>query len=588
MSDKIVKYDDVVVYENGAWVDSVYKDISITGGEDVTNTTLINTLAANAEGGIKMPKTKTEALEALNKNPQEYAATIAGQLERIEDSKIVIVSKVNELGLNTESDITIDDAALAINEIVLRSDDLTLETNKMSLPEGYYKGVDILLGDVSEEYELQERTVTPTKGEQIIQPEDGFYGLSKVTVDAIPAAYQDVTSVTATADKVLVGSKFVDANGQVVDGAMANNGKVEKTLDVNNTSFAIAEGFHNGEGSVKIELEEKSVNAIDLINTTVVEPTEGSVLSKVTIVGAGASEITVDEASPIVNEDGTYSWGVNVTAGIVSETGVHYGAKVNKAVVTPTDLSLNAETGLVSGKVVTGKGYNPEAVETPLSLQLDVKGDADVTSAASGKTVNTVVPAGYYAAEVSKSVNVQDGSLTVGEISFDEVNKELKINVTATEGYILSGDHSKAMSPVALDADLVAANIRKGSEILGVEGTFSGSDTVSAGQEAASASNILTGKSAFLNGEELKGTMANIGAEEIVLSASKLSAPISQGYHDGTGTASITLGEAVNVSNNLLDSGADGAVLYASTSPVVVSGAEVKVDNTIYNRLAAI
>lgn len=48
MSDKIIKYDDVVVYENGAWVDPAFRDIEITGGEDVTDTTLISTLSANS------------------------------------------------------------------------------------------------------------------------------------------------------------------------------------------------------------------------------------------------------------------------------------------------------------------------------------------------------------------------------------------------------------------------------------------------------------------------------------------------------------------------------------------------------------
>jgi hypothetical protein len=48
MSDKIIKYNDTVVYENGAWVDPTFRDIEITGGTDATNTALISTLSANS------------------------------------------------------------------------------------------------------------------------------------------------------------------------------------------------------------------------------------------------------------------------------------------------------------------------------------------------------------------------------------------------------------------------------------------------------------------------------------------------------------------------------------------------------------
>lgn len=62
-----------------------------------------------------MAKTYEQALaaiEAERNTGNHYDTTIAGQLERIEDSKIVIVNKAKEIGkLADEQDWTLDDAA---------------------------------------------------------------------------------------------------------------------------------------------------------------------------------------------------------------------------------------------------------------------------------------------------------------------------------------------------------------------------------------------------------------------------------------------------------------------------------------------
>lgn len=55
----------------------------------------------------------------------------------------------------------------------------------------------------------------------------------------------------------------------------------------------------------------------------------------------------------------------------------------------------------------------------------------------------------------------------------------------------------------------------------------------------AQASEILSGKSAYVNGNKIEGSMPNRGDASGVISAADQVVSISQGYHDGSGTVAI-------------------------------------------------
>lgn len=56
-------------------------------------------------------------------------------------------------------------------------------------------------------------------------------------------------------------------------------------------------------------------------------------------------------------------------------------------------------------------------------------------------------------------------------------------------------------------SNLQASNIKNGVSILGIEGTFSSSSTLSGGENAATSANIMTGYSAFIDGQKVEGTL---------------------------------------------------------------------------------
>ena len=209
--------------------------------------------------------------------------SVATYINSIESSRNTIRNKLVELGL-VASNAKLDALAAAVEDIVNRGAvSVTVqEGSTYTIPKGYHNGSGTVSGvSGGGNYTLQSKTATPTKKQQNITPDIGYYGLSDVTVGAIPEAYQDVSSVTAAAGDVLTGKVIVLADGTVSTGTMANNGAVSKTLDATTITYTIPNGYHSGTGTVKIVLETKTVPPTK--SAQEITPTTGKVLSKVTV-----------------------------------------------------------------------------------------------------------------------------------------------------------------------------------------------------------------------------------------------------------------------------------------------------------------
>lgn len=221
--------------------------------------------------------------------------SIATELSRIQTDRNTIRTKLVALGL-VSSTANLDDCATAVNGIENRGavSASVQEGDTYTIPAGYHNGSGTVSGvSGGGNYSLQSKTVTPTKAQQPITPDSGYYGLSDVTVAAIPDAYQDVSSVTAAAGDVLTGKIVVTADGKVTTGTMPNNGAVSKVLDTGTTTYTIAKGYHSGTGSVKITTETKTVTPTK--ESQQVTPSTGKVLSQVTVAAIPSNFIDTSE-----------------------------------------------------------------------------------------------------------------------------------------------------------------------------------------------------------------------------------------------------------------------------------------------------
>ena len=223
--------------------------------------------------------------------------SIQTELSRIQTARNTLRAKAVELGI-AQSTAKLDTLAAAFEDVdnVGAVSATVREGDTYTIPKGYHNGSGTVSGVAGGgNYTLQSKTATPTKKQQNVTQDSGYYGLSDVTVAAIPEAYQDVSSVTAAAGDVLANKIIVTADGTVTSGTMANNGAVAKTLSTTATSYTVPAGYHNGQGTVKLVTEEKSVTPTK--SSQAVTPTSGKVLSKVTVAAIPASYITTTDAT---------------------------------------------------------------------------------------------------------------------------------------------------------------------------------------------------------------------------------------------------------------------------------------------------
>lgn len=276
-----------------------------------------------------------------------------------------IRNKLVELGLANSVD-KLDVLAAAIASIVNQGAvSITVkEGETQTIPAGFHNGAGTIAGvGGGGNYALQSKTVTPTKSQQAVTSDAGYYGLSDVTVKAIPDAYQDVSAVTAAEADVLTGKIIVLADGTVVAGTMANNGAMSKVLDATTVEYVIPKGFHPGTGKVSISV--MGVTTTPTKEKQVFTPPEGKVVTSVTVepipdayqdvtaVTATAADILtgkviVDASGAVVNGAMQNQGSKTIEINALTQTSVQIdkGFYDGTGVVSITDDLVNALAGI--------------------------------------------------------------------------------------------------------------------------------------------------------------------------------------------------------------------------------------------------
>lgn len=493
----------------------------------------------------------------------------ATEITRLATARDTIRDKMVDLGLSTSTS-KLDALATAVDGIVNRGavSATVMEGDTYTIPRGYHNGSGTVSGVAGGgNYSLQSKVVTPTKSQQNITPDSGYYGMDSVTVNAIPEAYQNVSSVTATASDVLSPKVFANASGNVV-GTMVNNGAVTRTLDTaaGNSSYTIPAGYHNGNGTVSITTETKTATPSESSQT--ITPTTGKVLSSVTVnpIPSNYKDATSADALPgevlsgkvFVNINGRYT-GSMPNNGTVSETldtreghtsytipeGYHNGngtvsipISANALSVIPSDEEQTFSTTVVNDQTGTAEVYESIVVDAIPSNYVDVT-ETDVVP-------GDVAEGVYFAGQNG----VEEGTLPV--FSYGSTDPVYLYPETGHTSYTIPHGIHTGEQEVRIDTETKTATpTTSGQNITATSGKVLSSVIVSAiptqykdtTNTNAVAADVLYGKTFVNTTGKVTGSMTNNGAVSKTLDATSnnQSYTVPAGYHNGSGTVSITL-----------------------------------------------
>lgn len=353
--------------------------------------------------------------------------SISTEITRIQTARNTLRTKAVELGI-AQSTAKLDALATAYDGIENRGavSAQVQEGDTYTIPKGYHNGSGTVSGVAGGgNYSLQSKSVTPTKSQQNVTPDSGYYGLSDVTVGAIPESYQDVSSVTAVAGDVLTGKVIVTADGGVTTGTMANNGAISKTLTAADPSYTVPKGYHSGEGAVSIVPEAKTATPTKQQQT--VTPTSGKVLSSVTVAAIPPEYITTTDATATADQI------------LVDETAYVAGKKVTGTM--PNVGSANKTLDTTTTSFTIAKGYHDGTgavnIVTETKSATPTKSEQSITPT-TGKVLSKVtvgaIPAAYQDVSdvTATAADVLDGKYIV-------TSTGLKVEGTMANNGAISG-----------------------------------------------------------------------------------------------------------------------------------------------------
>lgn len=310
-------------------------------------------------------------------------------------------------------------------------------------------------------------TVAPSTTEKVINPEEGYNGITQVTVEAVTNNIDtNIKQENIKKDVSILGITGTLEEG--VDTSDANAAAVN--IEINKTAYV------NGE---------KIIGSLPLNNTTLV---------------VDNAEISLDGENNKLEMNSTNSTKQIIDNNVNMKFNANYSDVATTIGLTPDKIKRGETILNVEGNVQEGiDTSNANAVETDILSGKTAYVDGNkITGTITSKEAQTYIPS-------SSEQIIDAGQYLSGTQTISAVPTEEKTITPSALSQEIMPTENKFLSKVIVsgDADLTAENVKSGVTIFGVEGSYTSDAN-------AIASDILTGKTAYVNGQLVEGTISNM------------------------------------------------------------------------------
>ena len=322
-------------------------------------------------------------------------------------------------------------------------------------------------------------------------------------------------------------------------------------------------------GTTKLDLTADTVTAATLKKGYTAHNAAGDVITGTMESSGGTSEMTVDrqttDGAETIIVTGTES--VNMTIDRQTTDGAET-VTVTAIELTNTNDATATAADIASGKTAYAKGSKLTGANT---------NNADT----SADTVTADKLLSGYTAHDASGAAITGSMDSVGSQTITISDKTAQ---TITKGYHDGTGTAKISDTEA--AKITASNIRSGVSILGVTGSLEAK--IDTSDATATAAQILSGKTAYINDTKVTGTMTDNGAQTGTISTASGSVSINAGYHNGSGKVSISSTEqakiiASNIKKGVSILGVTGTVQEGvDTSDATASASQILSGKTAY------
>ena len=232
----------------------------------------------------------------------------------------------------------------------------------------------------------------------------------------------DTSDATALHTDLLTG-KTAYVDGEKIVGSMPKNDPQQKVISATDQSYSIPAGYHDGAGTVKIEVEEKT--ATPTKESQEVAPTDGKVLSKVTVDPIPDDYIVTADANATADDIAigktAYVNGQKITGSIEDSAQKKYGREV------PMLNLIDPETEKSKSEVVFTTGI----VETSL-FRVDTNSDGSITAQSQNQDVAMVRMTGDKTFEITsiETANKEDNGYIIVELAASGVYRRTTMQIS--------------------------------------------------------------------------------------------------------------------------------------------------------------